>query len=127
MGSAWSARVVAAVLTMSGCGTGPEVKDTSGNPEVRKTADAEAQLGKTVRVIGEAQNAKLSALVEGDDWRVYLIEVRAWPSPIEGKRVEVTGILGKNAAMTASGTPAAAGTTEPIYVLRDAVYILLDD
>lgn len=112
---------------MTGCSTAPEVKDTSGNPEVSSAKDADTLIGTKVRVLGEAKNAKLSAAVDADGWVVYLVDIRSWPDAIEGGRVEVTGILGKNDAMTTSGTPDETGTTEPIHVLRDASYLVLDD
>lgn len=124
----WMARVLTTMLATGnlGCAT-TEVQDKSGNPEVRGKSDAEAKLGAKVRVLGEATNAKLSAAVEADGWVVYLVDMRAWPDAIEGKRVEATGILGLNDAMTKEGTPDATGTTEPVHVLRDAVYLVLDD
>jgi hypothetical protein len=115
----------------AGCATSPEAMDTSGNPEVKTEKEAEEKLGAKVRVLGEAKNAKLSAVVEtDDDFVVYLVEMRSWPGTIEGQRVEATGILGKresSVATTGPGGEVSQGTEKPIHVLREATYIVLDD
>ena len=117
------------VGALMACSSAPVAKDTSGNPEVRNEKEADANLGKTVRVIGEAENAKLSAIVAtDDDWFVYLIDIREWPDAVEGKTVEATGVLGKRDAMVPAATgEISAGTDKPIFVLRESSYLVLDD
>ncbi|MFO0750984.1 MAG: hypothetical protein U1F43_35720 [Myxococcota bacterium] len=120
----------ASAVASSGCASGPVAKDTSGNPEVKSAKEADEKLGVRVRVIGEAKNAKISAAVEGDDWVVYLVEMRQWPDSIEGKQVEATGILGKREDLVATKDPGGGisqGTEKPVHVLREASYIILDD
>ncbi len=67
----------------------------------------------------------------GEGFVVYLIEMRGWPDAVEGKQVEATGILGRRDEVVArppdSPDGATAGTDKPIYVLREASYLILDD
>jgi len=55
-----------------------------------KAADA---IGKRVRVVGTAQNAKLGAVVEGERLVVYCEGLDSWPAAQVGKPVTVTGVL----------------------------------
>ena len=43
--------------------------------------------------MGEAYDAKLSAIVVSDGFSVYCIEIQEWPMGLTGKTVEVTGRL----------------------------------
>ena len=104
---------------------------TPGPPVLVSTASqAAAALGQRVRLLGTAQDAKLSAVVQSEALLVYcmirdgdglLVESR-WPQGTVGQEVAVTGILEQSEQFTAQVGPDGAisqGTEGPILALFD--------
>ena len=55
-------------------------------------------LGKSITLEGKALNAKMGALLKGDDFSIWINELAEWPQGYyrggdEGKRVKVRGIV----------------------------------
>ena len=55
--------------------------------------DLARQVGRTVTVVGVAENAKGGAVVVVDGAPVYLRSLDSWPEGVRTRRVEVTGTL----------------------------------
>jgi hypothetical protein len=50
--------------------------------------------GNAITIIGVAQNGKDGALVRTNDQKVYYVDgLASWDESVQGKQVEVTGIL----------------------------------
>jgi hypothetical protein len=60
-------------------------------PRSRAPSVWASKLGQTVTVEGDAQNAKLGALLETSQETVWIDGMQAWPDGIMGQRVRVTG------------------------------------
>ncbi|MFO0746742.1 MAG: hypothetical protein U1F43_13880 [Myxococcota bacterium] len=105
------------VLGVSGCfgsaGAGPAPSE----PRVGSEQEVGSQLGHRVRVVGEAKNTSLGATVVDDGLVVYVQEFRAWPKPIEGRRVEAVGVIGRDAR---------SSHADQRIVLREASYLLME-
>ncbi len=81
------------------------------------------QLGKQVTLTGEAHNAKLGALLKGEDFQVWVdLPDQAWPDgmyhgPDDGDMVVVTGTVTQRADVPAfipkDGEPMGQGVTMP--------------
>ena len=87
--------------------------------------EAMSVLGQKVRIIGVAQNAKLSAVVTTDRLTVYCIERAAWGKEFLGRKVEVSGLLEEtdqfNARRGEDGV-ISQGTKRSVLVLRSMTY-----
>lgn len=106
------------VLGLGGCfGSAPATGKAPSEPLVENEQELDLQLGKRVRIIGEAQNAWSGAMVVDGDVVVHVEEFRQWPRPIIGKKVEVVGRLERELPRQADVTP---------HVLRQASYLLVD-
>ncbi len=106
-------------------------------PLLLASADqVDAALEQPVRVVGTAQDAKLSAAVVGDDLLVYcmtrgegdvLSEYR-WPEDTLGQQVAVTGTLEQSEQFIATVAPDGAisqGTEGPILAMVDCAVELI--
>lgn len=114
---------VLAVL-LAGCGAGADrAGEAPGGAVVELTARAQVEglLGQKVRVVGEAQNAKLAAHVQGQGISVYCAGLSGWPDEVVGKQVVVTGVLRRNADVVAKVDESGAvsqGTMSPVLMLE---------
>jgi len=95
---AMRALLIAAVL-VCGCTssrgeqrtTPPGEGQASADPTPRASSVWASKLGQTVTVEGEAQDAKLGALLETSQGTVWIDGMHSWPHGIMGQRVRVTG------------------------------------
>jgi hypothetical protein len=108
---------------LGGCfGSSPEVARQPAEPRIVSEADINHQLGRRVRVIGQATNTRHGASVVDSGLSVYLDEYRAFPGNVVGKRVEAAGIIARDA-----GGVVRVVDGKPMVFLRDASYLLLDN
>ena len=61
----------------------------SSPPPAASTPEPAA--AEPVVLVGVAHNAKLSAIVVGEGFSVYCIELEEWPDEVLGETVEITG------------------------------------
>ncbi len=128
----WQTRLLAGGMAMVlgvGCFGSGGAGRPPAEPQLEEKAGVDALLGKRVRVMGEAQNAKLGAVVVDGDLTVYLIDFREWPKAVVGKQVEATGVLARDAkyATQADMSGAVLSSGEPLIVLHEASYLLLEE
>ncbi len=97
---------------------------------VATAAQATAALGQRVRLLGTADDAKLSAVVQSEALVVYcmgrgadgLLTESRWPADVVGQAVAVTGTLEQSEQFTATVAPDGAisqGTEGPILAVVD--------
>lgn len=55
--------------------------------------EIEAALGREITIVGEAADAKLSAVVLIDGSAIYCLSQERWPDGVVGEQVEVTGAV----------------------------------
>lgn len=134
-------RIAAAMLLFAACacsgrhghpvgtGSGSAVADVgsgsavAASPEATVTdrASAEAAKGRKAAVTGMAGNAMLgAALVLSDRTPVYCQPLERWPDSVERKTVTAHGTLALTGEFAANGD--GAGTSGPVWVLRDCTY-----
>ena len=108
-------------LGLGGCfGSAGTAGKAPNEPLVDSEQEVDGQLGKRVRVVGEAQNAGGGATVVDGGLVVHVEEFRQWPVPIIGKKVEVVGRLERGMA-----GPRTASSDAHV-VLRQASYLLIE-
>jgi hypothetical protein len=116
-----------ALLLLAGCARGSPQTGAPPGAEVivQHHGDLDRAIGKRVRVVGTAENAKLSAVVLLDAQPIYCLELSAWPEANRGRRVEVVGLLDRTDRFTAKvgeGGAVSQGTAGPIFVLRQVTF-----
>ena len=82
---------------------------------------AKANAGAVVDVKGTARDAKLGAVVVASSLVVYCLGVEHWPDDVFGKPVTAHGKLEQTTEFAAQDET-SAGTTGPVWVLRDCKY-----
>ncbi len=123
------------MLGLSGCchcgckGKAATAAPAAGPVTVANSSDVEANLGKRVTFVGEAANAKLSAMVHTKAMMLYCIEIPDWPDEVHGKQVRVTGVLARTdqfKAEVAKDGSISQGTAGGDELLRDVTWELAD-
>lgn len=82
---------------------------------------ATAHAGAIVDVKGTARDAKLGAAIVATSLVVYCLGHERWPNDVFGKPVTAHGTLEQTSEF-ATTDPTSAGTTGPVWVLRDCTY-----
>jgi len=96
---------------------------------VTNSSDLNGALGKRVTFVGEAANAKLSAMVHTKAMMLYCIEMPDWPDEVAGKQVRVTGVLERTdqfKAKVAKDGAISQGTAGGDVLLRDVKWELVE-
>lgn len=119
------------LLLLAGCTKGSPTTGSRPSAEVvvQHHEDLDRAIGKRVRVVGIAENAKLSAVVLLDALPVYCLELSAWPETTRGRRVQASGLLERTDSFTAKVSEAGAvsqGTEGPVFVLRQVTFTVQD-
>ncbi len=105
------------------CGSAPSVAPTSPQttPRIANASDIDAQIGRRVRLVGEATNTDHGPSIVNAGLVVYMEELRSWSGPVVGKRVEAVGVIGRD---TSGFVRVVNG--QPMVFLRDASYLLVE-
>ena len=96
---------------------------------ITDSSDVNASLGKRITFVGEAANAKLSAMVHTDAMMLYCIEMADWPDEVHGKQVQVTGVLERTdqfKATVAKDGAISQGTAGGDVLLRSVEWELVE-
>jgi hypothetical protein len=97
-------------------------------------------IGRRVTVVGIAEQRKIGAVVQGEDFEIWIVGLHDWAEPFSGKQVEVVGILEERHDLPVfvadtpeergmrAGIPVPSGTdlheASRRFVLRDAKWKL---
>ena len=88
---------------------------------LERPEQVEGAIGKKVLITGEAENAKLSAIVMGEAATVYCLDISGWEADVRGTQVTVKGTLERTdqfAARTDEHGAISQGTGGGDLVLR---------
>lgn len=88
---------------------------------LERPEQVEGAIGKKVQITGEAENAKLSAMVMGEAAMVYCLDISGWEDDVRGTQVTVKGTLERTdqfAARTDEHGAISQGTGGGDLVLR---------
>ena len=127
--------LAATLLSLSGCchfgckGQEAAAAPAAGPLTITNSSDVDASLGKRVTFVGEAANAKLSAMVHTKAMMLYCIEMPDWPDEVHGKQVRVTGVLARTdqfKAKVAKDGAISQGTAGGDELLRDVTWELVE-
>ncbi len=93
------------------------------------TFDPSQHIGKTVVIRGTAYDARAGAILELEDRTpIYIAGLAEWDPALQGKPLEVTGLL-KERATRVPPVPAGGaqlhGLTSPTFVLENAKWTVL--
>ena len=93
------------------------------------TFDPSQHVGKTVVIRGTAYDARAGAIVElADRTPIYIAGLAEWDPGLQGKPLEVTGLLKELAARVSpvpAGGPQLHGLAAPSFVLENATWTAL--
>jgi hypothetical protein len=87
------------VAAVSGCSRQPAPSPEKRDNETSapRPTDWARQIGRSVTVEGAPGNAKLGAVLQGDDWSIWIDGLDEWPSDLlqqcEGRRLRVSGTV----------------------------------
>jgi len=85
-------------------------------------------LGQTVTIHGTAYDARAGAIVELEDRTpIYIAGMESWDPKVQGKGIEVTGLLKERPAKTPKVPPGGAqvhGLAGATFVLENATWKL---
>lgn len=98
-----------ALLLAPGCASS---EPAPSSPELRRGDELAAQVGKTVRLRGTAQDAKGGALVVLEGASVYVGELAAWDVALVGEPVVVAGTLARRDLIPAATTDASGAVSQ---------------
>ena len=93
------------------------------------TFEPSQHVGKTVVIRGTAYDARAGAIVELDDRTpIYIAGLDEWDPALQGKPIEVTGLLKERPARVPpvqAGGPQLHGLTSSTFVLENATWAVL--
>ena len=119
--------------------------DVKPNSEPNSSSGFEDQVGKVVTLKGRAENAKLGAILVGEDFSVWIDGLDRWPEEFfQGggwRRVKVTGtviekydlpvFIPQENDLMITGMPVPKGTdlheASRRYLLKDSTWEIIDD
>jgi hypothetical protein len=93
------------------------------------TFDPSQHVGKTIVIRGTAYDARAGAILELEDRTpIYIAGLAEWDPALQGRPLEVTGLLKQRAARVPpvpAGGAQLHGLTSPTFVLEHATWIAL--
>lgn len=79
-------------------------------------------VGQIVHVEGMAENARISGVINSNEFMVYCLNIPSWPARLHQKKVTVTGKLEYTEEFMATRNESGehtAGTDSGVYVIRN--------
>ena len=92
------------------------------------TFDPSQHIGRTVVIRGTAYDARAGAILELEDRTpIYIVGLAEWDPALQGKALEVTGLLKERAAraLVSAGGAQLHGLASPTFVLENAKWTAL--
>lgn len=121
--------VVIVALGCSGSRSGTTSEASSAESAAPVVDGGSAQPAETVTIIGEAQNAKLGAVVLKDGSPTYVSGLDRWPDDVIGKTVKVKGTIRTTDAFKAEQDENGAwsqGTGGAITIIHEPRWEIAD-